>query len=82
MDWTKEELQEMDRKTRKLLTINRALHPQADVDRLYLKRSEGGRGMIGVEDCVIVETNSLMSYIKARVHAKLSKIEVQLFASF
>ena len=63
MDWTKEELQEMDKKTRKLLTINRALHPQADVDRLYLKRSEGERGMIGVEDCVTIETNSLMSYI-------------------
>ena len=37
VDWTKEELQEMDRKTRNLLTINHALHPQADVDRLYLK---------------------------------------------
>ena len=73
VDWTKEELQEMDRKTRKLLTINRALHPQADVDRLYLKRSEGGRGMIGVEDCVTIETNSLMSYIKQHANEKALK---------
>ena len=73
MDWTKEELQEMDRKTRKLLTINRALQPQADVDRLYLKRSEGGRGMIGVEDCVTIETNSLMSYIKQHANEKALK---------
>ena len=38
--WIKEELGKLDRKTRKLLTVNRALHPQADVDRLYGKRSE------------------------------------------
>ena len=73
VDGTKEELQEMDWKTRKLLTINRALHPQADVDRLYLKWSEGGRGMIGVEDCVTIETNSLMSYIKQHANEKALK---------
>ena len=36
----KQELGKLDRRTRKLLTINEALHPQADVDRLYVKRSE------------------------------------------
>ena len=28
VDWTKNELQEMDRKTRKLLTIYRSMHPR------------------------------------------------------
>ena len=43
VEWTKEELQIMDRKTRKLMTLSRlynvhhALHPQADFDRLYFK---------------------------------------------
>ena len=40
----------MDRKKRKLLTIYRSLHPQADVGKLYVKRSQGGRGLISVED--------------------------------
>ena len=53
--WIKEELGKLDRKTRKLLTVNRALHPQADVDRLYGKRSEGGRGLLSIEDCVNIE---------------------------
>ena len=44
LDWTVDELKEMDRKTRKLMTINRALHPKADVDRLYISRNVGGRG--------------------------------------
>ena len=42
----------MDRKTRKLLTIHNAMHPQEDVDRLYMKRSEGGRGLISGKDCI------------------------------
>ena len=36
VDWTVEELGKIDGKTRKLMTMNRALHPRADVDRLYL----------------------------------------------
>ena len=47
-----------------LFTIYRALHSQADVDRLYLKISEGGRGLLVIEKCVIIETNSLVNYIK------------------
>lgn len=63
VDWNKEEMQAMDRKTRKLLTIYRAHHPQADVDRLYMKRSEGAGGQIGVEDCIRIEQSSLKKYI-------------------
>ena len=33
-----EELQKLDRKTRKLLTIHGQHHPKADVDRLYVPR--------------------------------------------
>jgi len=28
-----------------------AFHPKSDTDRLYLKRKEGGRGLISVETC-------------------------------
>ena len=63
MEFTKEELQTMDRKTRKLMTLdNHALHPQADVDRIYFKRSERDRGLISVEDS---EINSLNRYVES-----------------
>ena len=55
----------MDRKTRKLLSVYRSFHPQADVDRLYVKRSQGGRGLISVEDCVNIEVGSLYRYVEA-----------------
>lgn len=50
VNWTKSELVELDRKTRKLLTIYGALHARSNVSRLYLRRREGGRGLISVDD--------------------------------
>ena len=32
--WTKNELQEIDRKTRKVMTISKELHPRSDVARI------------------------------------------------
>ena len=39
------------------------LHPKSDVDRLYVKRKEGGRGLISVERCIREEENSLAFYV-------------------
>ena len=36
VSWRKSELQDIDRKTRTLFTKYGALHPKADVDRLYI----------------------------------------------
>ena len=36
VSWRKSELQGIDRKTRKLFTIHGALHPESNVDRLYI----------------------------------------------
>ena len=63
ISWTKMELEELDRRTRKLMTMYGAHHPKADVDRLYLQRCEGGRGLLGLEDCVQVEVHSLDKYL-------------------
>ena len=53
----------MGRKTRKVLTIYRALHPEADVYRLYFPRSKGERGVMSVEECVAIETKSLSEFV-------------------
>ena len=72
MDWTREELDVLDRKTRKLMTMHGAHHPNADIDRLYMKRSSGGRGLIGVKDCVDIERKNLIDYVNAS-HENLLK---------
>ena len=45
-------------------TLHHALHPQADIDRLYSKRSEGGRGLMSVEDSANSEINRLSRYVE------------------
>jgi hypothetical protein len=32
-----------------MLTMYRMHHPKADTDRLYVKRNEGGRGMLQIK---------------------------------
>ena len=50
VDWTGGDLELLDRMTRKILTCNGLFHPCANVARLYLKRFEGGRGLISAKD--------------------------------
>ena len=61
--WTLNELDEMDRKTRKIMKMNKEFHSKSDVNRLYVKRSSGGRGLIGCKSCIITEENSLGWYL-------------------
>ena len=49
INWHQEELQKLDWKTRKLLTIHGWHHPKEDVDRLYVPRKKGGRGLMHLE---------------------------------
>ena len=50
IEWTKEEVKEMDRKKGKIVTMYGGLHPRSKVKRLYLLRSEGGKGLVSIED--------------------------------
>ena len=76
LDWTNQDMKRMDIRTRKVMTMNGALHPRASVDRLYLKRSEGGRGMISVEECIKSESKGLYEYVneQAKEEAMLQEV--------
>ena len=64
VSWRKSELQAIDRKTRKLFTTCGALHPKSDVDRLYIPREEGGRGLISLRIvCVELAIRGLEVYV-------------------
>ena len=63
LKWTREELKQMDQRTRKLMTMHKALHPRDDIDRLYVSRKEGGRGLASIEDTVDASIERLEDYI-------------------
>ena len=54
----------MDQRTRKLMTMHKALHPRDDIDRLYVLRKEGGRGLASLEVSVEATIQWLEDYIK------------------
>ena len=46
INWSLTEIQVVDTKIRKPLTMHRMHHPKSDVNRLYLPRKKGGRGLV------------------------------------
>jgi hypothetical protein len=66
INWHQEEMQKLDRKTRKMLTIHGQRHPRADTDRLYVSIKKGGRGLMQVEGAYIAETLNFMEYVESK----------------
>ena len=64
LKWTRDELKQIDQRTRKLMTMRKALHPRDDVDRLYVSRKEGGSGLASIEDSVDASIQRLEDYIQ------------------
>ena len=64
LKWTRDEHKQMDQRTRKLITMHKALHSRDDVDRLYVSRKEGRRGLAKIEDCVEASIQLLKDYIQ------------------
>ena len=73
--WPTSLLKAIDRQTRKLLTIYRAHHPQADVDRLCLPRKTGGRGLKSIEDVVMEELCNISGYLRKTNQPLLQEVK-------
>ena len=57
-----EEIKNIDRKTRKMLTMYKMHHPKADIDRLIVKRKGGGRGLVQIEAAYKAEIINIAEY--------------------
>ena len=60
LKFTRDELKQMDQRTR--MIMRKALYPRDDVDRLYVSRKEGGRGLASIEDTVDASIHRLEDY--------------------
>ena len=49
------------------MTMHGALHPKRDVDRVYLNREMGRRGLINCGGCIRMEENNLGWYVRNSV---------------
>ena len=66
MKWTREE-QTNGPENKKTNDYAKALHPRDDVNRRYVSRKEGGRGLTGIEDSVDASIQRRENYIEKRV---------------
>ena len=66
LDRKKQEFLELDRCTRKLLTMQQAFLPISTVDRLYNSRNKGGRGLYRIADTIETSKIGLESYIQEK----------------
>ena len=75
VDWNKEELRQIDTMTRKQMTLHGVLHPRADVDRLYVSRKKGGRGLRSIFDVVTLEKAAVAEYVENANEPILRKLK-------
>ena len=76
VNWTQTELQAIDRKPQKKLSVYGAMNVISvdNVDRLYCSRREGGRGLQGVCACVKAEENSLAYCVSQTLEPVLQEV--------
>ena len=74
INWQMKEIKKMDAKTRKLFTMHKMHHPKADVDRMYLPRKEGRRGLVQLECTYETSTIGLYKYLTNAKDQLLKKV--------
>ena len=71
LKWTRDELKQMDQRTRKQMTMHKALHPKDDVDGLYVSRKEG---LASIEDSVDASIQRLEDYVEKHERGLITAI--------
>ena len=56
------------------MTLHKTLYPRDDVDRLYVPRKEGGRGLASIEDSVDTSIQRLEDYIEKHERGLITAI--------
>ena len=64
LNWTNDETKEIGIKTRKQLTMSINFHPKGDIDKKYLPREGGGRGIRRTTRMSEITIISKAQYIK------------------
>ena len=76
LKWTRDEFKQMHQRTRKLMTMHNVLHSRDDVDRIYVSRKAGGRGLASIEDSVDASVQRLEDYIEKHERGLITAIRI------
>ena len=75
LKWNKDEIAKLDRRTRKIMTLYGAYYPKSYVNRIYLPRARGGRGLVSCERCIRSEGNNTGWYVRNIIEPLLKAVK-------
>ena len=78
LDWSKQEIRDIDTATKKILAMTGSLSKKSDIDQLYVKLDHGGRRIISIEDmyCIRMISFSLHEHLEQVKHQNHYLIKV------
>ena len=68
INWTATDLEDLQRKTRVLMTKHRMHHPKSAVERTTITRNEGGRGLVDIISMHSEQIKGLRQYFHTKQH--------------
>ena len=68
ISWMLAEIKKMSTNVKKLITCHRMHHPRADIKHLYVKRENGGRGLIQLKLTYKTTTVGIKKYLDTTTH--------------
>ena len=71
----KSQIKNSRQKDKKTMTMYWALYPGDNVDRLYIPRKSGGRGIISLEHCAEMKIKSMKKYVESRNERLVNAVE-------
>ena len=77
IDWPQKEIDSLDIKTRKILTIHKLIYRNQCIDRIYLPRRDGGMGLTEINDVYRKTIINLDHYLQKTKDEHLLKVRKQ-----
>ena len=65
LNWTRKEIEDLDKATRWIMCYTGNLHMRSDFNRIYVPRKQGGRGLASIEDTFTSRIVALANHIEA-----------------
>ena len=65
LNWTRKEIEDLDKATRRIMCYTGNLHMRSDINRIYVPRKQGGRGLASIEDTFTSRIVALANHIEA-----------------
>ncbi|XP_063891684.1 uncharacterized protein LOC135117143 [Helicoverpa armigera] len=76
--WSKTDIQQIERTTRTTLTKHNNLHPKSAIERLTIKRQNGGRGLIDINYLWQKQIHRLKAFFHTKSHTSIIHKSVTL----